>query len=148
VPLGIGSLGRFTAVNRSSLFAGRGFSLVDTQRNIDEFTRESRQKQLEIDKETSNALTELSKDSTKRITKSHETTAAQLETDRRITKDLSAELDREQGTYNTTTVTVKDGVVSLRGDVPSESARTAANTRATQTKDVVRVENRLRVTSR
>ena len=121
---------------------------AETQRHIDELTREARQKQLAIDQETSDALTGLSKDSTKRVSKSHEDSAAQLETDRRIAKDVRAELDRDHATYNTTTVSVKDGVVSLGGDVPSESARAAANTRATQTKGVVRVEDHLRVTSR
>lgn len=121
---------------------------ADTQRHIDEFTRDARQKRLAIDQETSGALAALSKDSTNRVSKAHESTAAQLETDRRISKDVRAELDRDRDNYNTTSVTVKDGVVSLRGDVPSESARTAANTYATQTKGVVRVEDHLRVSSR
>ena len=121
---------------------------ADTQRHIDEFTRDAREKQLAVDQDTSEALAALSKDSTKRVTKSHESTAAQLETDRRISKDVRAELDRDPDNFNATSVTVKDGVVSLRGNVPSESARTTANRRATQAKGVVRVEDHLRVSSR
>lgn len=121
---------------------------ADTQRHIDEFTRNSREKQLAIDQGTSDALAALSKDSTNRVSKAHESTATQLETDRRISKDVRTQLDRDHENYNTTSITVKDGVVSLRGDVPSESARTVANTRATQTKGVVRVENHLRISNR
>ena len=121
---------------------------ANTQRRIDEFTRDARQRQLVIDQETTEALGDLSKDSSKRVAKSQEVAADQLETDRRISKDVRTQLDRDQSIYNTTTVTVKDGIVSLRGDVPSEGARTVANTRATQTKGVVRVEDHLRVTSR
>lgn len=121
---------------------------AETQRHIDEYTREARQKHLAIDQETSEALAGLGKDSTNRVAKSQESAAEQLETDRRIAKDIRTELDRDRDSFNTTTVTVKDGVVSLSGDVPSENARKTASSRATQAKGVVRVEDNMRVTTR
>ncbi len=119
--------------------------VAETQKRIDALNRDARERQLKIDQETAKALNDLGKDSTKRVEKSQATAADQLESDMRISHAVRADLDRDRRTYNVTTVAVKDGVVTLGGDIPSEAARKQALNYAIKTKGVVRVDDQMRL---
>lgn len=119
--------------------------LAEVDRELAEAKTKVRERKLAIDAETNDRLAKLEKDSKTRVEKNRTAETQTLERDREITQKIRSDLDRDQARGGTVSIDTRDGVVVLKGTVPSEEDRRTIVSKANKVDGVVRVDDRLSV---
>ncbi len=122
-------------------------ALAEIDRIIDQVENHARQRNLDIDKDTSVALDGLGKESGKRMSTARATDEKTEANDRRIFSAVRSGLDEEPRRNGTVTIAVNAGVVTLDGTVATIEDRRAAVQRASTVQGAVRIDDQITVAS-
>jgi osmotically-inducible protein OsmY len=119
--------------------------LAEADRELAEAKAKTRERKLAVDADLAAQLDKLEKEGKSRVEKTRSTEADIQQRDQRITQKIRDDLDRDKARNGAVSIDTRDGVVVLRGTVPSEEDRRTLVGKVNKVDGVVRVDDRLSV---
>jgi osmotically-inducible protein OsmY len=119
--------------------------LADVDRELAEAKAKARERKLAVDADLAAQLDKLEKEGKSRVEKTRSAEAETQERDQRITQKIRDDLDRDKARNGAVSIDTRDGVVVLKGTVPSEEDRRSLVGKVNKVDGVVRVDDRLSV---
>ncbi|MBA3936840.1 MAG: BON domain-containing protein [Planctomycetes bacterium] len=136
------------AKKKNDVDAQEAKDLADCDRQLTETKNQARADKLAVDKDVNGKVASVEGDSKSRMEKAHANEDRSLESDRKTSAAVRADLDGDKAVAaksSDVAITTRDGIVTLTGTVPSDYDRHAVIAKAGQTKGVKSVVDQMSV---